>query len=179
LMTNTRERLLRLVIQIERADIVAVVGKAFAGLPPEVQWGQSSDSEPSLPMDLDATRFESVLLELIHNARQCHQGPSPLSIAISIRLIARGDREGVRLEFADNGPGVPDELKDRIFEQYFSSRPQGERGTGIGLYFARRVVSAHGGTIQEVGTHGQGARFRIDLPRFAACANGSNACSTS
>jgi signal transduction histidine kinase len=65
------------------------------------------------------------------------------------------------LEIADSGPGVPAEIRERIFEPFVTHGKK--RGTGLGLAVARRFVEEHGGTI-ELLPEGPGARFRITLP---------------
>jgi signal transduction histidine kinase len=71
----------------------------------------------------------------------------------------------VRILFADDGPGVRPELKQRIFDDFFAEWPEGRTGSGLGLGFVRRVVQAHGGTIMERGCSGVGAEFVIELPQ--------------
>ena len=73
---------------------------------------------------------------------------------------------GVRIEIADTGHGVPDHLMPRIFDPWVSTKKPG-RGTGLGLAIARDVVSAHGGTITVASTVGTGTTFTIDLPSDA------------
>ena len=66
----------------------------------------------------------------------------------------------VVVEVADNGPGVPKDLRDRIFNAFFTTKPQ---GSGLGLAIVRKVVDAHDGRIDiQTGTHG--TRFRVTLP---------------
>ena len=67
----------------------------------------------------------------------------------------------VVLEFADAGPGVPADQKERIFQPFFTSRV---KGMGLGLSIVKGIVEAHRGQIREVGEPGKGARFVIFLP---------------
>jgi len=66
----------------------------------------------------------------------------------------------VVVEVADNGPGVPKELRDRIFNAFFTTKPQ---GSGLGLAIVRKVVDAHDGRI-DIQTGAHGTRFRVTLP---------------
>jgi signal transduction histidine kinase len=67
----------------------------------------------------------------------------------------------VQIEFADQGPGVPLDSKDRIFRPFYTSRV---KGMGLGLSIVKGIVEAHQGIIREVGEAGKGARFLIFLP---------------
>jgi signal transduction histidine kinase len=71
----------------------------------------------------------------------------------------------VVVEVADNGPGVPAELTDRIFNPFFTTKPQ---GSGLGLAIVRKIVDAHDGRIDLNSTPGQGTRFRVTLPVSSA-----------
>ena len=66
----------------------------------------------------------------------------------------------VVVEVSDNGPGVPKELRDRIFNAFFTTKPQ---GSGLGLAIVRKIVDAHDGRI-DIQTGAQGTRFRVTLP---------------
>ena len=73
----------------------------------------------------------------------------------------------VRLEIDDTGPGVPRELRDRIFEKFGQGelgRAATRRSSGLGLTFCKLAVEAHGGAIGVDDAPGSGARFWIDLP---------------
>ena len=63
----------------------------------------------------------------------------------------------------DNGPGVPGELKDKVFAPYFTTK-HAKGGTGLGLAIVHRIVNDHGGRIMISDASGGGARFTIELP---------------
>jgi signal transduction histidine kinase len=70
----------------------------------------------------------------------------------------------VTISVDDRGPGIPDEDRERLFEKFQTGAGEGERGLGLGLYVARQVVEAHGGSIwYETNEHG-GASFSFTLP---------------
>jgi signal transduction histidine kinase len=79
----------------------------------------------------------------------------------SIRLDATAADGIVRLTVTDSGPGIAPELRGRVFEPFFTTRP---RGTGLGLAIARQIVEAHGGHIAADDAAGGGACFTIALP---------------
>ncbi|MEO7096389.1 MAG: HAMP domain-containing sensor histidine kinase, partial [Polyangiales bacterium] len=82
-------------------------------------------------------------------------------IVVTTRLGEAGDRAVLLVD--DNGPGVPPELKDKVFAPYFSTKHT-SGGTGLGLAIVHRIVSDHGGRISITDTKGGGARFTIELP---------------
>ena len=74
--------------------------------------------------------------------------------------LAAGDR--IRIEIQNNGPGIAAELREQIFEEFFTTRPE---GLGLGLRICRSIVDAHGGTIEARDrADGVGARFVVTLP---------------
>lgn len=108
----------------------------------------------------DRDRIVQVLMGFTDNALR--HSPEGTSIHISAR---RSDQR-MRLEVSDEGPGIPPEAIDRVFERFYrgdSSRGSGG-GTGLGLAIAREIVEAHGSTIDVRSEPGQGATFGFDLP---------------
>ena len=80
---------------------------------------------------------------------------------MSTRLGEARDR--VMLVVEDNGPGIPGDLKDKVFAPYFTTK-HSKGGTGLGLAIVHRIVSDHGGRIAVADAPGGGARFAIELP---------------
>ena len=87
--------------------------------------------------------------------------PDPVVIWLSASDADLSGRPALRVSVRDNGPGFPPEYRPRLFEPFQSTKPT---GTGLGLAISRRVVEAHGGTI-EAGGQGPGAEVVITLPR--------------
>jgi len=83
-----------------------------------------------------------------------------------IRIRTRATPEGVRLEFHDDGPGIPENVRSRIFDPFFTTKPVGV-GTGLGLSLSHGIVERHGGRIAVESEPGEGTTFVIDLPRVA------------
>ena len=101
--------------------------------------------------------FNQLFLGLLRNAFQARLK----GLRLTIRTGVSGDR--VRIAFADNGPGVPADLRTRIFEPFFTTRDVG-KGKGLGLTVAYDIVTAHEGTIDVEDTPGGGATFVLQLP---------------
>ncbi|MDT8758771.1 ATP-binding protein [Sphingomonas psychrotolerans] len=109
----------------------------------------------------DADQLHQVIVNLIINAQQAMDGQStPRRLTIATGFDA--DPGMLRIEIADNGPGIPPELRRRIFEPFFTTKPQDE-GTGVGLSFSQGLVEAHGGRL-EVAPSSKGATLAIHLP---------------
>jgi two-component system nitrogen regulation sensor histidine kinase NtrY len=114
--------------------------------------------EPTLPEFLfDAVQIKRVLINLLDNAVSVLGKGG----AINVTLGTVQDGRMVRLEVADNGPGMSDEVKLRIFEPYFSTRTT---GTGLGLAITQTIVHEHGGIIRVTDNHPAGAVFAVELP---------------
>jgi signal transduction histidine kinase len=101
--------------------------------------------------------FNQLFLGLLRNAFQARQK----GLRVTIRTGVSGDR--IRIAFADNGPGVPADLRTRIFEPFFTTRDVG-KGKGLGLAVAYDIVTAHGGTIDVEDTPRGGATFVLHVP---------------
>ncbi len=116
------------------------------------------DLEPLLPtVEIDETQFKQALINLLVNARQVLSEGG--HVTVHTRAAASGE---VVLEVEDDGPGIPAELRERIFEVFYSSRGG---GTGLGLPIARQVIERHGGSIEIDSEIDRGTTFRIRLQR--------------
>lgn len=80
---------------------------------------------------------------------------------IQVSTYKRNDR--VIIEVTDNGPGIPEDIRERIFEPFFTTRPTGS-GTGLGLSLSYDIIKVYGGQIEVESTVGEGATFTISLP---------------
>lgn len=103
----------------------------------------------------DAMRIEQALVNLLRNALQASAPPAE----VLLKVVDDGD--GVRFTVADRGPGVPSEMRPRMFEPFVTGRAE---GTGLGLAVVRRVVELHGGRVTIERRHGGGSVFVLWLP---------------
>lgn len=107
------------------------------------------------PVEAVNSQIQQIFFNLILNAFDVMPGGGSLFIR------AREVENGVELQFEDTGPGIPEELRNNIFEPFFSTK---DGGTGLGLTVSYNIVTAHGGTLDIVKGSGDGACFRLFLP---------------
>ena len=112
-------------------------------------------TEPCL-VSADRNQLATVLTNLVKNAVEAMDGAGTLTL----RASPRG--EEVEIVVEDDGPGIADEIRDRLFTPYASTK--GSRGTGLGLAMAHRIVVEHTGRIEARVAEGGGAAFVIRLP---------------
>jgi signal transduction histidine kinase len=112
---------------------------------------------PAEPLHLQADegQLRQVFLNLFRNAREAMATGGALRIVVS----HQGQEAVVRVE--DTGPGIPDEVRARLFEPFFSTKV---RGSGIGLSLSRQIVEAHGGSIGVDESVQQGTTFVMKFP---------------
>ncbi len=113
--------------------------------------------EPVLPVLVDPDRIHLVFDNLVGNAMR----HSPKGSRIVVR--ARPDKGLVRFEVEDQGPGIPVEYQQRIFEKFFRMPGTKGEGIGLGLYISREIVAAHGGEMGVESEPGKGSRFWFTL----------------
>jgi signal transduction histidine kinase/DNA-binding response OmpR family regulator len=123
--------------------------------------------EPNLQVHADAMRFKQVLMNLAGNAIKF----TPESGRIE--LLAHQVDDQVRVEVRDNGPGIPAEQQQRIFEAFFRLTETGSatEGTGLGLAITSRLVELHGSKLGIESRPSEGACFYFSLPLIASTAN--------
>jgi len=164
---RAKEMLLPDIKSLSRANIAEEIERTLSLTLPQRAWSVICVQHPQ-EVNLDSHLFETALLELVQNSRDAAPNRSRMMISISIDPIWTPTYDSVTITYRDNGPGVPEQLRERIFDDFFSRRPGRKTGTGLGLGFARRVIEAHGGLINYNHTLEPGAAFIITLPRAKA-----------
>ncbi len=109
------------------------------------------------PVRCNAQQLSQVFMNLIVNASQAMNGKG------SITIRTRADKDIVCAEITDTGPGIPDDVKARLFEAFFTTKGP-EKGTGLGLSISRDIVRKHGGNIEVNSEVGKGTTFTVTLP---------------
>lgn len=141
-------------LEIAPLNILSVVEHVIRLLQAETAFsiGWNRDYDPSLPeVEGDESQLIQAMLNVMRNACQALKEHDDPKISISSRVVRQFTMGGrrhkmvLRLEIADNGPGVDPELEDRIFFPMISGRPE---GTGLGLAITQNIISQHGGSIQ-------------------------------
>ena len=107
-----------------------------------------------------ASRLEQIVLNLVINAVQAMEGRNGPR---TVRLSSGGDVTQVWLCVEDNGPGFAPGVAERIFDRFFTTKPVG-KGTGLGLWIAREIITEHGGTVTAENRAEGGARFLLRFP---------------
>lgn len=148
--TSPKPRLTTFELRPLVQDVAATAGETGAG------W--HNDVPADLTLHADPDHLFRALLNLVRNARQAIE----VEGQGEIRLTATRSGEGVRIEIADTGPGLPAAARECLFEPFGSvGRAQ---GTGLGLMIARELVRGHGGDLVLVKSDGGGTTFRLELP---------------
>ena len=110
------------------------------------------------PVEVDPVRMRQVVSNLVDNAIRAMPDGGSIVLAAAVRPT------GFSIEVSDDGPGIPPELGNNLFERFAKSAAS--RGSGLGLAIARAIAEAHGGTIAvSAGPGGRGTTFRLDIPR--------------
>ncbi|MCB9024671.1 MAG: HAMP domain-containing histidine kinase [Lentimicrobiaceae bacterium] len=119
-----------------------------------------TEFDPNLPkIKVVPQDIGRVVLNIFNNAFQAIQDVENPAVSVSTKLL---DKQ-IEIRIADNGSGIPDSIKDKIFQPFFTTKPTGQ-GTGLGLSLSYDIVRAHGGEIK-VNTKGnKGTEFVIQMP---------------
>jgi len=160
-------------LQVERTDVAQVLHQAITLAESKATRGNVAvdvDVMPDLPMiEGDHHQLCQVFTNLVTNAFDALDGRGRIVIAAKLGILEEDPAFGqtqaplttVVVDVADNGPGVPPELTDRIFNPFFTTKPQ---GSGLGLAIVRKIVDAHDGRIDLYSSATTGTRFRVTLP---------------
>ena len=110
-----------------------------------------------------AGEIRQVFSNLLLNALDAMGEGGKLAVRVRPARDPKSGASGVRIVFADNGPGIPAEIRHRIFEPFFTTK--GQKGTGLGLWVSMGIVSKHGGALKMRSMPGRGTCFSIFLPQ--------------
>lgn len=118
-------------------------------------------TETDLHVNGDRARLHQVLTNLLTNAVRHSPAQGRVEVGVSTRAT------GVHIEVADQGPGIPTEELERVFERFYrvdAARASSAGGAGLGLAIARSIIELHGGSIHATSNEPHGCRMVIDLP---------------
>jgi signal transduction histidine kinase len=138
--------LLRQVVELERGTAKQRAAKLELVVSPE-----------HLVASVDGPKVHQLVLNLIRNALEAVKPGGHVAVELST------DETELQIVVVDDGPGMPDTVRDRIYEPFFSTK---EGGTGLGMSIVHSLVSQHGGTI-DLDTSPRGTRFIVRIPRRA------------
>jgi signal transduction histidine kinase len=149
-------------VKLARASLAGLAGRAIETLNAIAQRRGISvelQAEEEFSVDVDAEQIERVFANLISNALKF--SPDDARIVVSLRH----DEERIEASVEDQGPGIPAQYLERVFEKFEQVPGTRHGGTGLGLTICRRFVEAHGGRIWAESAPGKGARFRFTIPK--------------
>jgi two-component system nitrogen regulation sensor histidine kinase NtrY len=122
-----------------------------------------TEFEKKLPIfEFDRDQIKRVMINLLDNAiAAIRSAPTDCPKRITIRTHYHHELQLAILEVRDEGPGMSEEVRSRVFEPYFTTK---EKGHGLGLAIAKRIVNDHDGVIRVVSQEGHGSQFSLELP---------------
>jgi two-component system nitrogen regulation sensor histidine kinase NtrY len=139
-------------------EVVSLYQQAHPSISLEIE------ADERMPVfEFDRDQVKRVLINLLDNAVAALSDAEgrPAEPGIRIDTEYRDALHMAAFTVSDNGPGMSDEVRDRIFEPYFSTKKE---GTGLGLAIVKRIVTDHRGTIRVESRPGGGAQFVVELP---------------
>jgi two-component system sensor kinase len=135
--------------------IQEVVRKFEENLPDDIKIELELDPEDhDIPIDIGRT--EQVIINLVQNAIEAMVNGGIIKISI------HAEEGQVNLEIQDNGPGIPPEIREKIFELFFTTKKE---GTGLGLPICRKILQEENATICVQSSPGEGTKFTIEFPK--------------
>ncbi len=124
------------------------------------------DYDPTIPLiEIDGNRIKDVIYNLIDNAVEAinEKNKKDKYIKITTNIVMIDDIQYIQVIIEDSGTGIRNELKEKIFEQGYTSHPE-SGGTGIGLFVSREIISDYGGKLGFTSQFGKGTTFSMCLP---------------
>jgi signal transduction histidine kinase len=153
-------------LKLDRIEVLNFAEDVAATLAPKIEAHGIEyvyDFDASLgELEIDAGVVRLALINILENALDaCTEDKARKSHKIIFRV--RQDKKQILFDISDNGIGMDRETRESLFTLFFSSK--GNKGTGLGLFIADKVIDQHGGKITVDSTPGKGSRFRIAIPR--------------
>lgn len=148
-------------VKFSKGDINQVLEKlisVYSSIYSSIEFKVNLDVDIPILVKMDYEQVKRVFVNIIDNAIQAMKEKGTLEIASKYNK----DSQFIRIEIADNGAGVSDEDKQKLFVPYFSNNKSS--GTGLGLAIAHNIIEEHNGLISVVDNEPQGARFIIEIP---------------
>jgi two-component system, NtrC family, sensor histidine kinase HydH len=146
-------------LDLERVEVPKIVNHVCELLRPEAAAREielTTQIDPGLPsLSADPVRLTQALMNLVINAMQAVERQGRIEVS------AAPVDQAILLKVSDNGPGIPQEKLASIFDPYFTTK---EQGSGLGLWIAQQIATAHGGSIQVQNGPAGGAVFAMALP---------------
>ncbi|PJJ55818.1 PAS domain-containing protein [Mumia flava] len=147
----------RLTLRVEPTDVAEHVRAILAGLSLGFEGRIVVVADDELPpVWVDPDRVAQLVTNLVENAERHGQGVRDVRVEAA-------DGDGVRLTVSDFGPGIPEQVRDRMFTRFWKSGDRG--GTGLGLYIVKGVADGHGGEIEVLDGPEGGAEVRVWFPQ--------------
>jgi two-component system phosphate regulon sensor histidine kinase PhoR len=154
----------RLKMNLQSVQLRPFVEKLLEDLRPQAK-GRNvtlTNEVPDLTAQADAERLQQVLANIVGNAIK--YGRAEGQVAVSAR---NGDGDMIEVCVQDDGPGIPPEALERVFERFYrvdKARSREQGGTGLGLSIVKHIVQSHGGKVWARSESGKGAAFYFTLP---------------
>jgi signal transduction histidine kinase len=150
----------RLSLQPRPSDAAVLVGRVVDSVTAASARPVALDAPDGLPRVLaDPDKFTQVVTNVLENALRHGSGEVTVTLA---ELDGQADHPGVRIVVEDEGDGIPEEMRRRVFTKFWTGGARG--GSGLGLYLVQGLTRAHGGSVTLGDADGGGARVTIDWP---------------
>jgi signal transduction histidine kinase len=155
-------------LNLQACDLARILEQTTAALAGEIdRAGVELELDPGdrpLRLRADADKLQQAFVNLVKNSLEALAGAAVVAPRIGIRALVDENRR-IRIDFSDNGPGIPFERQPRIFDLFYTTK---SFGTGIGLYLTREIIRAHDGELT-FSSAGQGTVFSVLLPGEKDC----------
>ncbi len=150
------------IIHLQPVDLRRLIEEVVALYPPSAGLVFQLELEEGLPkVSADPVRMRQVLHNMIKNAQEANPPATAGTMSIKAHLTHDDGNAAIEILLRDNGPGIPPEQAERVFDPYVTTK---NKGTGLGLAIVKKIIEEHGGAIRLDMGFQEGAGFAIRLP---------------